>query len=549
MARKDVSTLRDEAAAAVEKGKLDKALEVYAELEQRQPKDASWPKRIGDVYRKQGDNDRAITAYVRAIDCYVQAGFAVQAIAVCKLVLAIDPEHATTLEKLTKIAESTSAVRPGGVRKPVTPTPTRVRVGTHDVPKPEAAQPAEAPKPPPPPPKRPPPPPPPPPSVSPREVAEAADEPARIHAPVPKRSAVIQAPVVLPPGAGLDAVALAGIVPGATRVENDDGSESGMVVIPLDDDELELIVDDDELGGSAIDLAIADIDVSDITAPPVEPPPLDLEARRALLTTPLLAGLPPKALESLAKKLALVELARGAALFQEGDPGATLYVISEGEVIVDHGGVELARLGPGAFFGEVALVTDLPRSAGIRASMPTELLAIDRDVVRALVAEHPVVFNVILKFVRDRLVERVLRISELFRPFSPEEQVELQKKFELVEVDSGAAMITQGKRADGLYVVLAGKVEVWRDGEQQPAAQLGPGEVFGEMSLLAGGGATAHVKPITRVLALRMPAKTFREVIMTHPQVLQYVGELAERRAPKADAPEADFVDLHLDLL
>ena len=51
----------------------------------------------------------------------------------------------------------------------------------------------------------------------------------------------------------------------------------------------------------------------------------------------------------------------------------------------------------------------------------------------------------------------------------------------------------------------------------------------------------------TRVLALRMPARTFTEVIMTHPQVLAYLGELADRRAPRKET--GDYLDLHVDLL
>jgi len=214
MARKDVSTLRDEAAAAVEKGKLKQALELYGELERRQPKEASWPKRIGDVHRRLGDNGDAIAAYERAVEAFVQAGFAVQAIAVCKLILVIDGDHAPTLERLTKITENTSAVRPGaGRRKPVTLTPTRVR-RANEV---EAAAPGPAatiahaaaaaadarparpspPRPQPSPPRAPPPPP------------SPSDEPAQIHAPVPRRSSVVATPVVLPPGTGLDGVALA----------------------------------------------------------------------------------------------------------------------------------------------------------------------------------------------------------------------------------------------------------------------------------------------------------------------------------------------------
>ena len=93
---------------------------------------------------------------------------------------------------------------------------------------------------------------------------------------------------------------------------------------------------------------------------------------------------------------------------------------------------------------------------------------------------------------------------------------------------------------------VAGKVEVQRSGEGV-LATLGSGDVFGELSLLANTGSTANVRSISRVLALRMPASVFQEVIMTHPQVLAYLGELAERRTPRAQAEE--FLDLHLDML
>jgi cAMP-dependent protein kinase regulator len=268
------------------------------------------------------------------------------------------------------------------------------------------------------------------------------------------------------------------------------------------------------------------------------------------LTTPLLADLPPRALESLVARLSLIELAAGDVLFREGDPGACLYIVSEGEVVVETAAAgELAWLGPGSFFGEIALVTELPRSATIRAGLaPALLLAIDRDVVRERLADHPAVFGTIRRFVRDRLVAKVTRTSELFLPFDDAERVALTRRFELVEVAAGTSLITQGARADGLYVTLAGKVEVWRDGHPDVVAVLGAGEVFGEISLLAGGGSIAHCRAATRVLALRMPVATFQEVIMTHPQVLQYVGDLAARRSEPTDV-EGDFVDLHLDLL
>ena len=243
--------------------------------------------------------------------------------------------------------------------------------------------------------------------------------------------------------------------------------------------------------------------------------------------------------------MALVERSPGAVVFCEGEAGDRMYVVSEGEVIVESNGHELARLGAGAFFGEIALVTDLPRSATARAVGRVELLAIDRALLREAAGESPEIISVLLGFVRDRLVDRITRTSELFEPFTDDERRALAERFEVVEVDAGTALITQGTRADGLYIVMAGKVEVVRDGKT--IATLTTGDVFGEMSLLAGRGSIASVRTATRVLALRMPATTFREVIMTYPQVLAYLGDLSSKRSLLTQAE--DLIDLHIDML
>jgi cAMP-dependent protein kinase regulator len=520
--KREISVLRDEAAKAVEKNKLRDAIKLYEELEERQPADAGWPKRIGEVLRRIGGEDpAAIAAFERAVDKYCAAGFLVQAIAVCKLILQLDPAHPTATAKLAESAPKRRATAP-----PVGAKAVADRAAAAPPAKPPRA-PMIAP--------------------APDQVAEIRNRPPRISGAYPS--------VAIPRGAGLDAVPLAEVVPGAQPLLDADGTPSGRHVIPIDEDveeleelELEMIADDFSSKHTAIDLAIAAAEPElDVPPPPAHASPT---ARRALLATPLLADLPPKALETLIHRLRLIDLPPGEVVFREGDAGDCLYVVTEGEVVVESAAAgELAWLGPGSFFGEIALVTDLPRSATVRAGAgPALLLAIDRDVVRDLIADHPSVLAVILRFLRERLVAKVTRTSELFRPFDDVERMALTSRFELVEVAPGAPLIVQGQRADGLYVTLAGKVEVWRDGSPTAVATLGAGEVFGEMSLLAGGGSTAHCRAATRVLALRMPVRVFQEVIMTHPLVLQYVGELAERRKP-AEEGGGEFVDLHLDLI
>ncbi|MGE0870206.1 MAG: cyclic nucleotide-binding domain-containing protein [Kofleriaceae bacterium] len=578
MARKDVNTLRDEAAKAIERGKLPQALAAYEELETREPMNPAWPKRLGETHRRSGKSLEAVAAFERAIDKYVTTGFLVQAIAVCKVILQIDPDHSTTVIRLAELAgpsKRKAATTPLPAHKPASspppppvpdpntaipivvsssgPIPVIEATPTARSSRQSAAQttgptgpdaqrtaplPLEPPQPP--------------------VVRFTADSPevdledaittplprvrdAAPPPPPPRPNTVITErlePITLSPGAPLDSLDLVSIIPGSTPLTEANGKPSGISVIPLepgyDDQHLDLAVE--------VEVAL------EVEKQNAKIAAMDPGARRALIKTPLFAGLPGRILERLIKQMSLLELSEGQVLFAEGDDGDCLYVISEGEVSVTTGGQQLAKLGPSAFFGEIALVTDQPRSATIRATMRTEVLAIDRNVIREAAADQPEIVTLLFKFVRDRLVNRVTHTSELFKPFTEEEREALSAKFELVEVVAGATLIVEQQRADGLYVVVAGKAEVWRNGDNAPIASLSNGDVFGEQSLMSGRGSTASVRAATQLLALRMPAHTFHESIMTHPQMLAYLGELAARRSPRPRAIE-EFVDFHVDTL
>jgi NADH dehydrogenase len=84
----------------------------------------------------------------------------------------------------------------------------------------------------------------------------------------------------------------------------------------------------------------------------------------------------------------------GQVIFREGDRGDWLYVVTEGEVEVfksvpGQGEQPLRRLGPGECFGEIALVSDMARSATVRAVSATNVLAVDREAFQAMFASLP----------------------------------------------------------------------------------------------------------------------------------------------------------------
>lgn len=116
-----------------------------------------------------------------------------------------------------------------------------------------------------------------------------------------------------------------------------------------------------------------------------------LDQARLLRRMPLFEELDGRALQELASRLERVELSAGDYLFRQGEAGDRFYLIEQGEVeiLLEEEGRQRAieRRGPGEYFGEVALLLDVPRTASVRAALDSVLLALDRETFRSLVED------------------------------------------------------------------------------------------------------------------------------------------------------------------
>jgi MFS family permease len=119
---------------------------------------------------------------------------------------------------------------------------------------------------------------------------------------------------------------------------------------------------------------------------------LDAEAgppELALLRgVPMFAPLASASLELLASRLERVRVLQGEEVIRQGEPGDRFYLIESGEVEVFEDGLFARREGPGDFFGEIALIRNVPRTATVRAVTDVELLALDREPFIAAVTGH-----------------------------------------------------------------------------------------------------------------------------------------------------------------
>ncbi len=94
---------------------------------------------------------------------------------------------------------------------------------------------------------------------------------------------------------------------------------------------------------------------------------------------PLFAQVPAPSLEAAARRLVGVRVPAHAIVFREGDPGDLFYVIAAGSVEISQNGVAVRTLGPGASFGEIALLRTVPRTASVVAATDAEMWGLDRD--------------------------------------------------------------------------------------------------------------------------------------------------------------------------
>ena len=117
-------------------------------------------------------------------------------------------------------------------------------------------------------------------------------------------------------------------------------------------------------------------------------PAPDADELRILASVPIFAPLPGGSLEHLASRLVPMRLEPGTMIVREGDSGDRFYIVAEGEVEVSQDGVVLSELGSGGYFGEIALMRDIPRTATVIARTPVVLYALDREDFLAAVTGH-----------------------------------------------------------------------------------------------------------------------------------------------------------------
>jgi CRP/FNR family transcriptional regulator, cyclic AMP receptor protein len=123
----------------------------------------------------------------------------------------------------------------------------------------------------------------------------------------------------------------------------------------------------------------------------------------ALKGVPLLSGLQDKERERLAKELHERTFPAGSPVVSEGATGTGFFVIADGSATVTVNGQERGKLGPGDYFGEMALIDDAPRSATITADSDIRAYGMTPWEFKPFVLSHPEIAWTLLRTLSNRL--------------------------------------------------------------------------------------------------------------------------------------------------
>jgi CRP/FNR family cyclic AMP-dependent transcriptional regulator len=122
-----------------------------------------------------------------------------------------------------------------------------------------------------------------------------------------------------------------------------------------------------------------------------------------LRNVPLFSGLSAKELMSLSRLMDEIDLKPGTVIIREGNTGGEFFIVLEGTIEVKRKGRRLARLGPGDYLGEIALIDHGPRTATAMVETEARLLVLASREFHSMLASDPRIENKILRTLAARV--------------------------------------------------------------------------------------------------------------------------------------------------
>jgi CRP-like cAMP-binding protein/Fe-S-cluster-containing hydrogenase component 2 len=233
----------------------------------------------------------------------------------------------------------------------------------------------------------------------------------------------------------------------------------------------------------------------------------------------------------------------GDVITKEGAFGNSFFILTSGSVSVTLGleAQPLATLGRGTFFGEMTLISGLPRNASVTALESCEAIEIPRRAFEYLM-KKPGPFRTLMDqtYIERGLANHLLTIPE-FAGIDVRVAQELVKKIRLRIFSKHDVIVEEGDAADSFYLIREGFVAVVKNmagGEKRTVAYLKDGAYFGETALLSNKRRNASIIAMGKVEVIQVMKDDFFTLVNTDEKFAERLEKEDQERQPEASLPE-----------
>jgi CRP-like cAMP-binding protein/Fe-S-cluster-containing hydrogenase component 2 len=240
---------------------------------------------------------------------------------------------------------------------------------------------------------------------------------------------------------------------------------------------------------------------------------------------------------------ALLEFAPGQRIATEGNFGNSFFILTRGTVSISLGpeARQLATLGQGSFFGEMTLISGLPRNATVTAIEPCQVIEVPRRAFEYWM-KKPGPFRYLMDqtYIERGLANHLRTIPE-FSEIDPRTIQELVKKARLRIFSKDEVIVNENDDADSFYLIRDGFVRVVKGmagGEQRTVAYLKDGAYFGETALLSNKRRNASIIAMGKVEVIQVMKEDFFALVNRDEKFADRLAEEERERLDRSNAGE-----------
>ncbi len=215
--------------------------------------------------------------------------------------------------------------------------------------------------------------------------------------------------------------------------------------------------------------------------------------------------------------------------------GNSFYILIRGTVVISQGpeARRLATLQPGSFFGEMTLISGLPRTASVTTLEPSHVIEVPRRAFEQWMKKPGPFRNIMDQTYIERGLANHLRMIPEFPDIDPQVLQELVKKARLRIYSKDDAIIREGAEADSFYLIREGYVRVVKTmagGEQRTVAYLKEGSYFGESALIHSERRNATILAMGKVEVIQLMKEDFFNLVNRNEGLVDRFQATARKR-------------------